>query len=69
MTRYVWADLAPRPAWQQMALDHALHDRAESDGTVVLRLYCWERASVSFGCRHYRSWERRLSTHADTGAN
>lgn len=60
MTRFVWADLAPRPAWQQMALDHALLDRAESDGTVVLRLYCWERASVSFGANEaaLRSWDR-----------
>lgn len=60
MTRYVWSDLAPRPAWQQMALDHALLDRAERDGTTVLRLYRWDLPSISFGANEAaaRSWDR-----------
>lgn len=60
MTRYVWSDLEPRPAWQQMAIDHALLDRAERDGTTVMRVYCWEEASVSFGANEAatQSWDR-----------
>ena len=60
MTRFVWSDLAPRPAWQQMALDHALLDRAECDGTTVLRLYRWDRPSISFGANEAatRHWDR-----------
>lgn len=43
-----------------MALDHALRDRADADGTAVLRLYQWSEDSISFGaneaaCRH---WDR-----------
>lgn len=60
MTRLVWLDLTPRPAWQQMALDHALLDRAERDGTSVLRLYRWDLPSISFGANEAatRSWDR-----------
>lgn len=60
MTRFVWSDLTPRPAWQQMALDHALLDRAERDGTTVLRLYRWDLPSISFGANEAatRSWDR-----------
>jgi lipoate-protein ligase A len=43
-----------------MALDHALRDRADADGTTVLRLYQWSDDTISFGaneaaCRH---WDR-----------
>lgn len=62
MTRLVWSDLTPRPAWQQMAIDHALLDRAESDGTTVLRLYCWAGGSISFGANEAAlgHWDRDL---------
>jgi lipoate-protein ligase A len=60
MTRYVWSDLTPRPAWQQMAIDHALLDRAERDGTTVLRVYTWDLPSLSFGANEAatKTWDR-----------
>ena len=40
-----------RPGWRNMAIDSALLDRAEQDGTVSLRLYQWDPFCLSFG-RH-----------------
>jgi lipoyl(octanoyl) transferase len=41
----------PRPGWENMAIDSALLDLAESHGSAFLRLYCWEPHCLSFG-RH-----------------
>ena len=43
-----------------MAIDRVLADRAASDGTIVYRLYRWERDSVSFGANEAatRTWDR-----------
>ena len=43
-----------------MALDHALRDRAETDGTAILRLYQWSEDSISFGANEAanRHWDR-----------
>ena len=45
-----------------MAIDHALLDRAEQDGTAVLRLYCWAGGSISFGANEaaLSHWDREL---------
>lgn len=49
MTR-VWIDASGRPGWLNMAIDHALLERAEA-GEWWLRLYAWDPACLSFG-RH-----------------
>jgi lipoate-protein ligase A len=43
-----------------MALDHALRDRAETDGTAILRLYQWSENTISFGANEaaIRHWDR-----------
>lgn len=60
LTTLVWYDAAPRPGWEQMAIDHALRDRAEADGTAVLRLYQWSHDTISFGANEAatRHWDR-----------
>jgi len=60
VTPLYWDDRAARPAWQQMAIDRTLADRAARDGTIVYRLYRWERSSVSFGANEAacRTWNR-----------
>ena len=65
-TSLVWHDTTPRPAWQQMAIDRVLAERAARDGTRVYRLYRWERDTVSFGANESarRTWDReRLERH------
>lgn len=42
---------APRPGWENMAIDAALLDLAEASGSAYLRLYQWEPHCLSFG-RH-----------------
>lgn len=37
------------PGWMNMALDHALLDRAERTGSTSLRLYRWAPGCLSFG--------------------
>jgi lipoate-protein ligase A len=51
MTALLWLDPLPRPGWHNMALDAALLDRARRTGELVLRLYRWSPACLSFG-RH-----------------
>jgi lipoate-protein ligase A len=41
----------PRPGWANMAIDHALLERAEEQGESWLRLYQWAPHCLSFG-RH-----------------
>ena len=43
-----------------MALDHALCDRADADGTAVLRLYQWPNDTISFGANEVatKHWDR-----------
>lgn len=47
----LWIDEQPRPGWANMAIDHALLDRAEHQGECWLRLYQWAPHCLSFG-RH-----------------
>jgi lipoate-protein ligase A len=44
-------DETPRPGWANMAIDHALLDRAKQLGERWLRLYRWAPHCLSFG-RH-----------------
>ncbi len=46
----LWADLAPRPGWRNMAIDRTLLERAQA-GERWLRLYAWDPPCLSFG-RH-----------------
>ena len=46
----VWSDPLPRAGWLNMAIDHALLERARA-GESWLRLYAWSPACLSFG-RH-----------------
>jgi hypothetical protein len=57
----VWTDLAPRPGWQQMALDEAAIDIARDEDVALLRLYRWETDTVSFGAHEMatRTWNRQ----------
>jgi lipoate-protein ligase A len=50
-TWHLWIDQTPRPGWTNMAIDHALLDRAERQGESWLRLYQWAPHCLSFG-RH-----------------
>ncbi|MEO5799914.1 MAG: hypothetical protein ABIZ70_00470 [Gemmatimonadales bacterium] len=49
-----------------MALDHALRDLAEQDGSTVIRLYRWSTSTVSFGANESatRHWNRGALEHA-----
>ena len=63
-------DEVPRPGWINMAIDHALLERAERKGESWLRLYQWAPHCLSFG-RHepaYRRYdsERILAGGIDT---
>ena len=44
----LWLDGAHDPAFN-MAADHVLLDRAASFATPLLRIYSWDRPSISFG--------------------
>jgi lipoate-protein ligase A len=46
----IWIDPDPRPGWQNMAIDLALLDRAETEGLYAWRFYRWEPFCLSFGC-------------------
>jgi lipoate-protein ligase A len=48
---HLWVDELPRPGWANMAIDHALLERAERQGESWLRLYQWAPHCISFG-RH-----------------
>lgn len=43
-----------------MAIDHALLDLAAAEGAPVLRLYCWDRDTISFGTNEAAlgTWDR-----------
>ena len=41
----------PRPGWENMAIDSALLDLADQEGSAFLRLYQWQPHCLSFG-RH-----------------
>jgi lipoyl(octanoyl) transferase len=60
LTPFVWHDTTPRPAWQQMAIDRVLAERAARDSSCVYRLYRWERDALSFGANEAarRTWDR-----------
>jgi lipoate-protein ligase A len=47
----VWIDLEPRSGWQNMAIDHALLELAETQDLECWRLYRWNPFCLSFG-RH-----------------
>lgn len=47
----LWLDEIPRPGWANMAIDHALLERAQHHGESWLRLYQWAPHCLSFG-RH-----------------
>ena len=57
----LWLDRTPRPGWQNMALDMALHARAARSGAGYLRLYRWNPSCLSFG-RHEPA-ARRYDRH------
>lgn len=48
---YLWLDPTPRPGWQNMSIDMALHARAAAAGSACLRFYRWGPSCLSFG-RH-----------------
>jgi len=48
---HLWLDETPRPGWANMAIDHALLERAQHLGEGWLRLYQWAPHCLSFG-RH-----------------
>jgi lipoyl(octanoyl) transferase len=50
-TWHLLIDELPRPGWTNMAIDHALLERAERQGESWLRLYQWAPHCLSFG-RH-----------------
>src|SRR5919112_6335644 len=50
-TWHLWIDESPRPGWTNMAIDHALLERAQRQGESWLRLYQWPPHCLSFG-RH-----------------
>jgi len=39
----------PAPGWLNMARDQAMLDRAEAEGGLLLRIYQWDPACLSFG--------------------
>lgn len=51
MNWHLWIDDQPRRGWLNMAVDAALLDLAEHEGTGFLRLYRWGPPCLSFG-RH-----------------
>jgi lipoate-protein ligase A len=51
LTWHLWLDRTPRPGWQNMSIDMALHGRAASTGNACLRFYRWDPSCLSFG-RH-----------------
>lgn len=59
-TLLVWADLAPRPGWQQMALDEAAIDLVREADIALFRLYTWDTNTVSLGAHEMacRTWDR-----------
>jgi lipoate-protein ligase A len=50
-TWHLWIDETARPGWANMAIDHALLERAERHAECWLRLYRWAPHCLSFG-RH-----------------
>jgi lipoate-protein ligase A len=56
----VWSDLAPRSGAMQMAIDHALLDLSAIAAIPILRLYCWDRDTISFGTNEaaVATWDR-----------
>jgi lipoate-protein ligase A len=62
MIEFLWLDLTPRPAAEQMALDTAMVETAKADACTVLRVYRWSGDSVSFGANEsaLRAWDRAL---------
>ena len=50
-TWHLWLDETPRPGWANMAIDHALLERAQHQCESWLRLYHWAPPCLSFG-RH-----------------
>ena len=50
-TWHLWLDETPRPGWGNMAIDHALLERAQHQRESWLRLYQWAPRCLSFG-RH-----------------
>jgi lipoate-protein ligase A len=61
MNETVWIDTASRPAWQQMAIDRAMVAIAAGDDAAILRLYQWQRDSLSLGANEValRTWDRQ----------
>lgn len=57
---WIWDDREARPAAAQMAIDLAMVDAAREEGVAMLRLYRWERDTVSFGAHEpaTRRWDR-----------
>lgn len=52
-----WLDPAPRPGFQNMAIDHAMFDLSEQTGAHLWRLYRWDPCCLSFG-RHEPARQR-----------
>ncbi len=50
-TQGVWIDWAPRPGYQNMAIDQAMLEWSEETGAHLWRLYRWDPFCLSFG-RH-----------------
>ncbi len=64
-----WIDHAPRPGYQNMAIDHAMLDWSEATGAHLWRLYRWDPFCLSFG-RHEPAQRRyRLDTIAALSLN
>lgn len=60
VTEWIWDDRETRPAAAQMAIDLAMVDAAREEGVAIVRLYRWERDTVSFGAHEpaMRRWDR-----------
>ena len=63
VTRWRIVDSGPSDGATNMAVDHALLDRAATSGEAVLRIYAWSRPTLSFGM-HERSGLSRAALAA-----
>jgi lipoate-protein ligase A len=60
MKELVWHDIERRDAAAQMAIDLAMVEVARDENVMLLRLYTWQRDTVSFGAHEAasRRWDR-----------
>lgn len=70
MTTLIWLDLPPRDGAGQMAMDMGMLDVAMAHGHEIVRLYRWDRPTVSFGANEsaLRHWDRGAMERAGLAA-